>query len=60
MTPEEKKDALLSEFSPEKALDIVDTMRWYALEFKYTEWVDYWKKVKRLIKASMKAEFSDK
>lgn len=50
MTADKKAEELLKEFGKEKALDIVHTMYWYAKEFRYSEWVDFWRNVKKLIK----------
>lgn len=52
MTPKEKQEKLMEEFGIEKAKDVAETMRDYAIEFNYTEWVDYWGMVIELLKTA--------
>lgn len=45
MTPQEKANEYLTEFSKEKSIDIAETMRGYAKEFEAPEWVYFWNRV---------------
>ena len=51
MTPQQKVDEYLSEFSVEKSIDLAETMKWYAEEFNEGEWVGYWDKVILILKS---------
>jgi len=50
MTPEEKAKEYLSEYSKEKAIDVAETMRWYAKEFKEFHWFVFWGRVIKILK----------
>ncbi|MES2287430.1 MAG: hypothetical protein V4547_17180 [Bacteroidota bacterium] len=49
MTPTEKANEYLSEFSKEKSIDMAETMRDYAKQFEIPEWVYFWGRVLQIL-----------
>lgn len=51
MTPQEKVNEYLLEYSKEKAIDMAETMKYYAEEFQTYEWVYFWSRVIYILKS---------
>lgn len=51
MTPQEKANEYLLEFSKEKAIEVAGTMKFYAQEFETAEWVYFWSRVIYILKS---------
>jgi hypothetical protein len=49
LSAEDKAKEYLSEYSKEKAIDVAETNKVYAEEFKEMYWVDFWSKVISII-----------